>query len=185
MKVSIDGILGSAQKLNNQRTQDDQSKSSKKGAEKTDSIDITKRIDRRLDNIETDFKASQTSLTKNQTIKEGLQQMLQNADNEPKMKEIYDKTTFEGKAALKEAVKEPLNIDNLKDATNLIDRQINTDITQIKKLQVELDNIQAANLVDAKKVEDAMKNVDEIFGEINNISSISTLRPDAVMKLIK
>ena len=64
---------------------------------------------------------------------------------------------------------------------------INEDIGRIKKLQVELDNITASDLVGRDRLSGIISNVDSIFkrSEIANIDSISNLRPDAVMRLIK
>ncbi len=186
MKVSIDGIIGSAQKLNSQRTHDEQTKSSKKDSNKTDSLDLTKRIDHRLESIENDFKSVQTSLTKNQTIRDGIKQLFTYTEKDANQQsEAVDNVTFEGKPVLKEMVQQPLNDENLKLAVEDIDKKISDDITTIKKLQVELDNIQAADLVDAKKVNEAMESINSVFAELNNVSSISSLRPDAVLKLSK
>jgi len=52
---------------------------------------------------------------------------------------------------------------------------------------VELDNIMASNLASTERAENIMVNVDRAFAEAGptGVANISSVRPDAVMRLIK
>jgi hypothetical protein len=63
MKISIDGILGTAQKINKQKEQEDNNLEKQKSGVKVDSVTIGGRINNRLDAIETEFREVQSSLT--------------------------------------------------------------------------------------------------------------------------
>ena len=67
MKITADGILGSAQKINNKRQAEEGNKGAKKDI-KTDSIILGKAINSRIETLEKEIKDIQTSLTKNQII---------------------------------------------------------------------------------------------------------------------
>jgi hypothetical protein len=188
MKVSIDGILGTAKKINSQRELEENNSNKKKGDVKTDSISIGSRINTRLDAMETEFREVQSSLTKNQIIRDGIEQLradFQKGGQE--IQNIINNVTFEGKKTLdgfnKAVISEPLLYEKQENTARLI----NEDVTRLKKLQVELDNIMASDLVGQDRLKKIMSNIDSIFTRSGstNIESISTLRPDAVMRLIK
>ena len=56
MKVSVDGIIGSAERIKTQKKLDEENSNDKKKQIKGDSVSIEKRIDTRLNRIEKDFK---------------------------------------------------------------------------------------------------------------------------------
>mgnify|MGYP001182322624 FL=1 len=82
-----------------------------------------------------------------------------------------------------EAITEQLLNSKMETNTQLI----NDDVTRLKRLQVELDNITASDLVGQDRLKNIVSNVDSIFARTGaaSLENISTLRPDAVMRLIK
>ena len=75
MKISIDGILGSAKRINSQRSPDEESRDRKKKEVSADSIEIRNRVLSRLETIQKEFKEIQSSLTVNQIINEGIKRL--------------------------------------------------------------------------------------------------------------
>jgi hypothetical protein len=188
MKVSIDGILGTARKINSQKELEEGNQNKKKTDVKMDSVSIGSRINTRLDAMETEFREIQSSLTKNQIIRDGIEQLWADFKKDgQEQQNILKNVTFEGTPVLKGFVGENVTEQALNEKRDTNTNMINEDIGRLKKLQVELDNIMASDLVGRDRLSGIMSNVDSIFSrsEITNIDSISNLRPDAVMRLIK
>lgn len=188
MKVSIDGILGTAKKINSQRELEENNSNRKKSEIKTDSISIGSRINTRLDAMEAEFKDVQSSLTRNQIVRDGIEQL--RADYQKGGQEsrtIINNVTFDGKKVLTDFDAEAITSELIEARLENTVRRINDDVTRIKRLQVELDNIMASNLVGQDRLQNIMTNIDSIFSRsgMTNIESISSLRPDTVMRLIK
>jgi len=188
MKVSIDGILGTARKINSQKELEENNLNKKKGDIKVDSVSIGTRLTTRLDAIETEFREIQSSLTRNQIIRDGIEQLRADiVKGSPDQQTILDNVAFEGKNVLRsfvgDTVTEPVLTKKLEDNTGLN----NDDVGRIKKLQVELDNIVASDLVGRDRLSKIMTNIESLFNrsDLADIENISTLRPDAVMRLIK
>jgi len=189
MKVTVDGILGSARRINNQRQVEEDAGSSKKKKDiKTDSVTIGSRINSRLDSIETELRDIQNSLTKNQIVKDGIDQ-LQNdlSRGSAGQQAILTDVTFNKKQVLRDYVGEPFTGDTLTQKSDQINLDISGDVSRLKKLQVEVDNIMASNLAGAEKVESLMGNINTVVSGVDasNLENISRLSPDAVMKLIR
>ena len=72
MKVSIDNILGTARKINNQRQLEEENLGKRKKEVKSDSVSISTKVNSRLDGIEREFREIQSSLTRNQIVRDGL-----------------------------------------------------------------------------------------------------------------
>jgi len=188
MKVSIDGILGTAKKINSQRELEENNSNRKKSEIKTDSISIGSRINTRLDAMEAEFKDVQSSLTRNQIIRDGIEQL--RADYRKGGQEsrtIINNVTFDGKKVLTDFDAEAITSELIEARLENTARRINDDVTRLKRLQVELDNIMASNLVGQDRLQNIMTDIDSIFSRsgMMNIESISSLRPDTVMRLIK
>lgn len=188
MKVSIDGILGSARRINSQRQLNEEGQNKKKSEIRGDSLSISTRINSRLDSIDKEFRETQSSLTKNQIIRDGIEQ-LQNdyGRGGANMQAILDKVTFEGKNILRSYVGETITGDLLKGKMGQVSGLINSDIEKLKRLQVELDNITASNLAGTDKTQTIMSRMEKYFSgaESANIENISRVQADAVMRLIK
>ena len=188
MKVSVNEILGSARRINSQRDFEEESRENKKQEVKSDTITISSRINSRLDKIETELRDIQSSLTKNQIIRNGIGELkadfVKGGINQDK---ILDEFTFEGKTILRAFMGESITSNVLETRFERINELINRDITGLKKLQVEVDNIMASNLTGPEKAMSIMSNIDSVFSEIDtqNLDSISRLSADSVRKLIK
>ncbi len=188
MKVSIDGILGTAQKINNQKELEENNPNKKRGDVKTDSVSIGSRINTRLDAMETEFREVQSSLTRNQIVRDGIDQLRTDLlKGAPEQQIILNNVTFEKTPVLRGFVGEAITEQQLNAKMDVNNKLINDDVTKLKKLQVELDNITASDLVGQDRLKNIVSNVDSIFTRSGNasIENISTLRPDAVMRLIK
>ncbi len=188
MKVSIDGILGTAKKINSQRELEENNSNKKKGEIKTDSVSIGTRINSRLDAMEAEFRDVQSSLTKNQIIRDGIEQLRADFQKGGQERQnIINNVMFEGKKVLAGFDAEPINPQFLDAKQEYTARMIHDDVTRLKRLQVELDNIMASDLVGQDRLQNIMANIDSIFPRsgMTNIESISSLRPDTVMRLIK
>ncbi|MBN2158310.1 MAG: hypothetical protein JW807_02865 [Spirochaetes bacterium] len=188
MKVSIEGILGTARKINNQKEQEESNLSRKKGDVKADSVSIGSRINSRLDTMETEFREVQSSLTRNQIIRDGIEQLRTDLmKGGAAQQQILDGVTFEGATVLRAFVGDEISDSTITAKIEENTRLINSDITHLKKLQVELDNITASDLAGQDRAVKINSNIDSIFAssDMKNIEAISTIRPDAVMRLIK
>jgi hypothetical protein len=188
MKVSIDGILGSARKINSQKELEDNNQNKKKSDIKVDSVSIGTRINSRLDAMTTEFRDVQSSLTRNQIVRDGIDQLRADLQKgAPEQRNILDNVTFEGKKVLRSFTGEAISNQVLTTKLEQNARLINDDVTHLKKLQVELDNIMASDLAGQERLKNITSHMDSIFAKSNmtNLEQISTLRPDTVMRLIK
>jgi len=149
MKVSIDGILGSAQQINNQRQVDDESQ--KKKDVRMDSVNISAKINSRLDSIESELRDIQTSLTKNQIVRDGIDQLAADYNNGGmKQKQILSEVTFNGSPVLRDFMSDTLFADGFSEKLRRVNEIIDADTGKLRKLQVEVDNITASNLAGGK-----------------------------------
>jgi hypothetical protein len=188
MKISIDGILGTAQKINSQKELEENNPNKKRSDVKTDSVTIGSRINTRLDAMETEFRDVQSSLTRNQIVRDGINQLRADLQKgAPEQQIILNSVTFEKTPVLRGFIGEAITEQQLNAKMDANNKLINDDITRLKKLQVELDNITASDLVSQDRLKNIVSNVDSIFTRPGTASleNISTLRPDAVMRLIK
>jgi len=184
MKITADGILGSAQKINNKRQAEEGNKGAKKDI-KTDSIILGKAINSRIETLEKEIKDIQTSLTKNQIIREGIDDILKN--NTPENINLtMEASKFEGRQILRDYVGTDTAPSVLQTKKKDVESLINNDINSLTKVQVEIDNIVASNLAGDKKAENLMSNVNDIFKNVPaNLDTISNLDADKVMKLVR
>lgn len=184
MKITADGILGSAQKINNKRQTEEGSKGAKKDI-KTDSLTLGKAINSRIETLEKEIKDIQTSLTKNQIIREGIDDILKN-DTPENLNLTMEASKFEGRQILKDYLGNDTAPAALQIKKKDIETLITSDINSLTKVQVEVDNIVASNLTGSKKIESLMSNVNDIFKNIpSNLDTISNLDADKVMKLVR
>ena len=186
MKITADGILGSAQKINNQKKTEDESFSTGIKEQKTDSVSISKIVNSRIESIEKEIRELQTSLAKNQSTNNGLDQLEKAIVSGDKTDEILAKNTFNGKQVLKDFMGPEITPEILKSKKEEVKTLIKEDVNNLTKVQVELDNIIASDLAGTKKVESLMTDLNEFFkGNIASVDSISSLDADKVMKLIR
>jgi len=188
MKVSIDGILGSARKINSQREMEKESLDKKKKEVKVDSVNIGSRVNSRVDNIENEIREVQSSLTKGQVIRNGIEELSADlAKGGEKQNQIMEEVKFSGESILKDFITGQLDEKLLSEKRNEVNELINTDVTKLRKLQVEVDNIMASNLAGNDKADTLMESIDKYLSGENavNPDSISSLNPDSVMRLIR
>jgi hypothetical protein len=189
MKVSIDGILGSARKIHSQRQAEEDSLNKKKNGEvRTDSVEIESRVSSRLDTIQKELREVQSSLTRNQILREGLNRLdADMARGGQNTAEIMNEVKFEGRKVLHDFAGENVSQGAIRAKMEQVNGLIGGDINRLTRLHVEVENILASNLAGTDKVETVMKNIETAFSGASNetINSVSSLRADTVMRLIK
>ncbi len=189
MKVTIDGILGSADRLRTQQQQQEEPASrGRKSQSRTDSLTISGRINSRLDSIESEFRDIQSSLTKNQIVRDGLDQLRRDlTDGGNGREQILERVRFEGQPVLRQFVGNAADVQGLNERTAANTGMISADGEKLKRLQVELDNIVASNLVGEDAMGSLIRNVESALtkGGVDRVETISNLQPDAVMRLIR
>jgi hypothetical protein len=188
MKISIDGILGSAKRINSQRSPDQESKEKKKKEVGADSIEIRNKVLSRLETIQKEFKEIQSSLTMNQIINDGMKKLRDDLAKGSEHKDaIMDEVRFDNKKVLHAFIGESVTEEILGTKQERLDNLIKDDISGLRRLQIEVENILASNLTDADRVEDIMKNIESYFSRegIASLDTISQLRADSVMRLIR
>ena len=185
MKVTADGILGSAQNINNRKKTEETSLKPDTKSVKSDSLDLGKVINSRIEALGKEVKEIQTSLTKNQIIRDGIDQLL-NAPSKGDAEKILNETTFNGSKILKEFIAEGVMPREIEQKNNEVKALISKDVNSLTKIQVEMDNIIASDLAGNKKVETLMAGVGETLKKAPaGLENISNLDADKVMKLIR
>ena len=93
MKVSVDGIISTARRMKGQNQIEDEPLKKRKDQVSSDSIEIKKRINSRLISIQKELNAIQSKLTKDQIIREGINQLVEDMiDGEEKQESILNDT---------------------------------------------------------------------------------------------
>lgn len=185
MKISIDGLLGSAQRMNRQQLEGE---NQKKKEVRLDSVSISSKINSRLDSIESELRDIQTSLTKNQIIRDGIDQLFADQKQGGSQRErILSDVTFNGAPALKDFIGGISSPEGFGDKLREINEAITFDTGKLKRLEVELDNITASKLTGQDKADSLMSSINGALSKnaSMNPASLSQLNPDAVIKLIK
>ncbi|TAL33434.1 MAG: hypothetical protein EPN93_13725 [Spirochaetes bacterium] len=188
MKVSIDGILGSASKISNDRQVEGEGRDRKKRGElRGDSIEIGNRVNSRLDSIQVELRDLQSALTRSQVVRNGidlLEKDLARGGNEGR--QILDSSTFEGKKVLKDFVGDSPTAAILQEKRDQVHSTIREEISRITRLEIEVENIVASNIADGGKTADVLKSVSMALEKAgNDVSAHSALNADTVMRLIK
>ena len=187
MRLSIDGILSTARRLNKHIQIEEEHKGEKKKEIRPDSVEIRNKINSRLDFIQNELKVIQSSVTKNQIIKDGLSQLIEDMGNGRIWQDrILDETRFENRKVLQEFVSDNISENVLYQRLKKIDNLIEDDVSKLRRLQIEVENILASNLV-SSRIEDIISDVESslLRTDLTSITNISNLRADMVMSLIK
>lgn len=190
MNISIDSILGSAKKINNQRNSDNIEKRQKATSSAADKIEISTKVNSRLDSIGQDLKKVQHSLTRNQIIQNGLEQAEKEIQNgSQNLSGLYNDVTYNDQKILLEFLdgKDTIDLAMLNNKKQENEKMLKEDINSLTRLQVETENILASNLGSSDKFESTLKKLENSFQEsnANSVNNISNLNADVVMKLIK
>ena len=187
MKITVDGILGSAQKINSRKKTDETELKQDKKEIKPDSVNISRIINSRIESIEKEVKEIQTSLTKNQIIREGIDRLM-SASNPENVNKILDETTFNNDRILKDFMGSGNSFSGEVIALkkNEIKSLIANDMSSLTKIQVEMDNIIASDITGTKKVESILMGVNNTLKNTTiGLDNISNLDADKVRKLIR
>ncbi len=188
MKITIDGILNSAKRINTERNLDRESKGKKNREVSADSIEIRNKLLSRLETIQKELKEIQSSLTRNQIINEGIKSLNEDlARGSENTDQILNEVRFDNKKVLHEFIGENITGEILATKEERVQSVIQDDISRLMKLQVEVENILASNLTDSRQVADIMNDIEGAFskGDVGNLENIYRLRTDSVMRLIK
>ncbi|HNU93172.1 MAG TPA: hypothetical protein PKO25_14965 [Spirochaetota bacterium] len=189
MKVSIDAILGSARKINNQRQVGEESPDGKRGdGLRSDRVEIENRVASRIDNIQKELREIQTSLTRNQIIRDGIARLQEDmARGGMGSVAILDETRFEGQAVLREFVGQADSPSVLAARRENIGGLIAGDVAKLTRLQVEVENITASNVVNGERIGALVGSVEEALGarEAASLGSISSLKEETVSRLVR
>lgn len=184
MKVTADGILGSAQKINSKKTEQTELKRDSKSV-KSDSINISKVLNSRIEALGKEVKDIQTSLTKSQIIRDGIDQLL-TASSSDAASTILNETKFNNSMILKDFIGTTFTPQEVESKKNDVKTLIANDVNMLTKIQVEMDNINASDLTGNKKVENLMAGVSETLRNAPaGLENISNLNAEKVMKLIR
>ena len=192
MKITADGILGSAQNINNKKKSDDKEIKQDGVNLKTDSINIKNVINSRIEAIEKEVKDIQTSLTKNQIISRGIDRLISavNPNATQAIPNIFDaimnETRFNNSKILQDFVGPRLTQDAFSSKKNEIDSLISNNLAALTKIRIEMDNIAASDVTGNKKIENLMAGINDTLKTTNiGIENISHLDAEKVMRLVK
>ncbi len=185
MKITADSLLGSAQKINNKRKLDESTLKNGNSGLKSDSVSISNKINSRVESISREIAQLQTSLSEKQIIREGLAQMQSGNLNEASVNELFSRTTFNNKKVLEQFMNGKSDQTTVQAKTAEIDKLINSDVNQIRKVQVEVDNFVASNLA-GDKFDKLMSDTNSLLGAPGtDLNSISNLNAEKVMRLVQ
>lgn len=186
MKVSIEGILNSARRMKGQNFIDEESLHKKKGKIEKDSIEISSKINSRLLSIQKELSDIQSSMTRSQIIKEGISLLISDLDKGGERQDlILNELKFGNEKVLRAFVGINPEKDELILKSDSINKNIEKDVSSLKKLQIEVENILASNLAGSTS-ESVIRDIQTIVSKTDSVglSNIHDLKPEMVMNLI-
>jgi len=188
MKVSIESILGSARKIAGQRREDEHGREGRGGEVRSDSVSIENRINSRLGTIQGELRDIQHSLTRNQIISDGIGRL---GDDMTRggtgAEKILDETRFEGNTVLRAFVGDRPDSQALTAARDRVERLMGDDITRLRKLQVEAENLLAAGGRGESAIDDLMGGIERSLAKADTgaLARVSSLNADTVRRLVR
>lgn len=182
MNISADGILGTAQKINQKRqsAKSNQQSSAPKG--KQDSVQIQTQLSGRLNNLQQDLRSTQDSLSAHQVVRDGLQRLMADVQAGGNgVDQIIDDVRYNDKPVLADFLGgQTVTEETLTQRMDENNKLISADLNQLSRLQVETENIFASNLIPDTS------NLSQNISESNQSpDSISNLNADTVMRLTR
>ncbi len=186
MKVSIDGILNSARRMKGQNHIEEESYHKKKERIGSDSVEISHKINTRLISIQKELNNIQSSLTKNQIIKEGIDLLISDRENGgTKQNLILNELKFENEKVLSAFIGDKPDREELIAKRSTVLNYIDRDTSSLKKLQIEVENILASNLAGSGS-QNVIRDIEIVLSNAGAIKpgDISALKPETVMSLI-
>jgi hypothetical protein len=180
MNISADGILGTAQKINQKRVSSQSNITAPQVQGKTDTVQIQTQLSGRLNTLQQELRTAQDSLSQNQAIREGLNLLMQDVQaGGSNVERILAEVRYNNRPILsdflnnQEVTQEFLQ-SRIKDNSELIRENMNA----LSRLQIESENIFASNLVpDTNTVSRNLSGADA--------DSLSKLNAETVMRLTK
>jgi hypothetical protein len=186
MKINADGLLGNANKISAKRTSSSENEKTTTES-RADRADIATKVDVRLDAIQGEMRDLQTTISKNQAIRDGLSQMMESLANGGDTSTVVNKTIFDNKKVLADYLAEndsSATESQISEHNKIIDSRINDDTTRLKKLMIETENIFASNL--GKSDKSVSGDIEKIMsGFKSQLADISAVNPEKVMRLVK
>lgn len=188
MKISIENILGSARRISGQHESDESGQDKGRKDVRTDSVSIQNRIDTRITVLQTELKDIQTSLTRNQIVSDGLRQL----EDEIKrggtnVDRILNDVRFEGQTVLRSFAGDQVGPETVKVGQERISRLLNDDISSLRKLQVEAENMLAAGARGTGAIDDIIGNIEGSISSVDSgsINNLTSLNADTVRRLVR
>ncbi len=186
MKISIESIIGSARKIQEQRPRPKGEREN--GAQvRADSVSIEHRIDKRLAGIYAELRDIQHSLTKNQIIEDGIVRLREAmAGGGENASLILDETRFEGNRVLASFVGEHFDMQSLETGLDRVRLSMREDISRLRRLQVEAENIVALGTSsegEAGRLVGSIAHAIDIAGE--QASSSFAIDSETVRRLVR
>ncbi|HPB83686.1 MAG TPA: hypothetical protein PK200_16710 [Spirochaetota bacterium] len=187
MKISIDNMLGSAKRIKGQMQADDQSRNGRNREVRSDSLTIENKVNSRINTIQTEIRELQFSLTRNQIVRDGITLLQDDMSRGGSgREEILNDVQFEGRQVLREFVGSNVNSEVLATAKNRTQELINGDVSSLRKLQVESENILASRLGGSDSAERLVGNIETAMAKFDRTpESLTNLNPDTVRRLIR
>jgi len=188
MKISVENLLGSAQRINSQKNVDERSSQNRNREIKTDSVAIEKKVLSHLDTIQNRLKETQTSLTRNQTIMDGMQQLRDDMSKGGlNQQSILNNVRYEGNAVLREFMGEQVTGEILDTRQDQLQSLIREDINTISRLQIETENILASDIIEGAQARAQVENIQTQMPKnpASAMGAFNRLDADAVMRLVK
>ncbi len=188
MKISVENILGSAQKIAGKRHEDEQGGEGRGREVRSDSVNIENRINTRLATIQTELRDLQHSLTRNQIISDGIGRLGEDfARGGAGAVKILDETRFDGTTVLRAFVGDHPDARALDTARDRVDRLMGDDIARLRKLQVEAENMLAAGARDESAIDELMVGIERSISKADTgtLARVSTLNADTVSRLVR
>ena len=183
MKVTIDNLVRNADRIQSQRNSSVKERS---GTVKGDSAQIAGKIDARADALSGDLRETQTELSKNQVIKEGLSAIIEEMNAGKNTAETVQNTTFNGKKVLLDYLgqEEGYTQNFLAEKQESINDLVRENINKLTKLQVEAENISASNMAQNKDMDKLIQNTADT-ASLSKAYSSANLNADMVSRLIR
>ena len=188
MKVSIESLLGSARRIAGQREPREEGQDSRKKEVRSDTVSIEGRINTRISTIQSELKDIQSSLTRNQVIHDGMRQLGDDlALGGQNLGDILDSVRFEGQTVLRSFIGDHISSDVLESGQERIERQMGDDVSRLRRLQVEAENMMAAGTRPDDRIDGIMGSIERSLsrGEGAALRNLTSLNPDTVRRLVR
>jgi len=188
MKVNIDNILGSAKRVRGQMHQDERPRGGERREVRSDSVSIESRVNSRISSIQQELRDVQSSLTRNQTIQDGIGRLREDfARGGEHAARILDETMFEGTPVLRNFLGDRAGAEALAAGGERVASLIGDDVAKLRRLQVEAENLSASNLPGTGNVGRLMSGIEASLDRADpaSLERLTSLNPDTVRRLIK